>query len=193
MYKTYRNSFNTSHVVVYPIGILYMILYLWGFNTSHVVVYPRTFLCLLRITAVSIHLMLQFISRSGITICIWMIVSIHLMLQFISLCLQSHNYYPLFQYISCCSLSMMDKQIVCEIEKFQYISCCSLSMLFLSDMKYSIKFQYISCCSLSIRLQNFQIHSYSFNTSHVVVYPYLPFNKIPLEMFQYISCCSLSC
>ena len=38
-------------------------------------------------------------------------------------------------------------------------------------------FQYISCCSLSMNHVLMKIGMFSFNTSHVVVYPYLALRK----------------
>ena len=97
---------------------------------------------------VSIHLMLQFISTYRNDKHQPQVVSIHLMLQFILNAMKmlreqycfntSHvvvyqdiNHILLgvnqFQYISCCSLSLMKKPLIFCCDLFQYISCCSLS------------------------------------------------------------------
>ena len=75
---------------------------------------------------------------------------------------------------------------------FQYISCCSLSETCGNESLYFVKFQYISCCSLSSFLLNRLSTLDSFNTSHVVVYLYQHLLLLPARQFQYISCCSLS-
>ena len=97
-----------------------------------------------------------------------------------------------FQYISCCSLSLLRTVDRARNWMFQYISCCSLSDAPPADTDVTLKFQYISCCSLSFTIYIFPIRNFCFNTSHVVVYRAGWFSRIDLAMFQYISCCSLS-
>ena len=99
----------------------------------------------------------------------------------------------MFQYISCCSLSVCNTFSLPASNLFQYISCCSLSMEEVIGNMLSGEFQYISCCSLSqVRNLIFFIRL-SFNTSHVVVYPEKNAGLgIGCSKFQYISCCSLS-
>ena len=53
---------------------------------------------------------------------------------------------------------------------FQYISCCSLSVHRQFLLYLLLGFQYISCCSLSNYLPYNPDDNYHFNTSHVVVY-----------------------
>ena len=75
---------------------------------------------------------------------------------------------------------------------FQYISCCSLSVTDYQNTPVGVLFQYISCCSLSLGIAyNFRFHL-RFNTSHVVVYLNLTGSFVSWGKFQYISCCSLS-
>ena len=104
---------------------------------------------------------------------------------------------------------------VISITWFQYISCCSLSIVKQKRGKVNELFQYISCCSLSISLILWLLARLHFNTSHVVVYLhgskevidcYTDFNTSHVVVylsreeaikrleggFQYISCCSLS-
>ena len=57
------------------------------------------------------------------------------------------------------------------INWFQYISCCSLSIMAMGVHPIDLEFQYISCCSLSRRLNQPRASISCFNTSHVVVYP----------------------
>ena len=76
-------SFNTSHVVVYPLK-KGSVCWWWSFNTSHVVVYLAVCCSCLYIMIVSIHLMLQFIYAVSFDRISNARVSIHLMLQFIS-------------------------------------------------------------------------------------------------------------
>ena len=98
------------------------------FNTSHVVVYLISKVLAIFKFPISIHLMLQFI---------------------------------ILQYA-----------IKATASGFQYISCCSLSILLLGLMPVANPFQYISCCSLS-RTYLYQHSTFlHFNTSHVVVYLY---------------------
>mgnify|MGYP006897633548 CR=1 FL=1 len=97
----------------------------------------------------------------------------------------------LFQYISCCYLSISEKQMQIRqhcfntshvviyliwafyfdtVHQFQYISCCYLSNTYRKAILVSVEFQYISCCYLSILFQAFTEVWKSFNTSHVVIY-----------------------
>ena len=75
--------FNTSHVVIYPIGYPLQRVYQVCFNTSHVVIYLWLQNKTCFFIGVSIHLMLLFIGKSKI---------------------KKHGNYA-FQYISCCYLS----------------------------------------------------------------------------------------
>ena len=163
-----------------------------GFNTSHVVVYQNCnhwsgqMLCCFNTSHVVVYRSLPKVLR------IYIIVSIHLMLQFII--------------VKCFALSLF--------HWFQYISCCSLSPIIYRQSGYPAGFQYISCCSLSAPQALFQSFQRGFNTSHVVVYLFLPVvnnrsyhvsihlmlqfifvqgkERRFLLQFQYISCCSLS-
>ena len=121
-----QNRFNTSHVVVYRCLKSPALHSRRSFNTSHVVVYPfpPAHKCVFSLfqyisccslsgigllpgsgSAVSIHLMLQFIQRLLFSSVRSINVSIHLMLQFINKNAGIPGYVLVFQYISCCSLS----------------------------------------------------------------------------------------
>ncbi len=97
-----------------------------------------------------------------------------------------------FQYISCYSLSWYKTVYYPETITFQYISCYSLSprknslsmglvvsihLMLLFIVLHVLKcstlfwFQYISCYSLSTEMENFMLILFSFNTSHVTLYP----------------------
>ena len=82
---------------------------------------------------VSIHLMLLFIviysSRSKAK----NVVSIHLMLLFIFATLSDSAVMPMFQYISCYSLSSIHSLCFSGRILFQYISCYSLSAYEMRD------------------------------------------------------------
>ena len=54
--------------------------------------------------------------------------------------------------------------------KFQYISCYSLSYVNKKDKSIIQMFQYISCYSLSNYTENIMEDKASFNTSHVTLY-----------------------
>ena len=79
-----RPSFNTSHVTLYPSSETTCISRYRGFNTSHVTLYRER-------RGRRFH-------RTG--------VSIHLMLLFIAVALKYTAIMPMFQYISCYSLSL---------------------------------------------------------------------------------------
>ena len=157
--------------------------------------------------------MLLFITFLALVLPLFPAVSIHLMLLYIR------------EY----------KDVIWRIEKFQYISCYSLSeesregpaeddvsihlmLLFIFfpivNCVLVFSFQYISCYSLSSTLIQFYDPVFSFNTSHVTLYPFPVFANILLKTrfntshvtlypnpvvgdplmpeFQYISCYSLS-
>ena len=97
-------SFNTSHVTLYPVPEMiylprdsfntsYVTLYLqnkthlehqsFSFNTSHITLYRRNWKRRKKVTAVSIHLMLLFIYSILRMVQTFWFVSIHLMLLFI--------------------------------------------------------------------------------------------------------------
>ena len=75
---------------------------------------------------------------------------------------------------------------------FQYISCYSLSYVNKKDKSIIQMFQYISCYSLSNYTENIMEDKASFNTSHVTLYPIRATFKDGTTLFQYISCYSLS-
>ena len=139
------------------------------FNTSHVTLYLFVWCTAPYFLTVSIHLMLLFI-RLVITF-------------FFEMVCFNTSHVTLYQ------AAPMVKVIDC---KFQYISCYSLSgysflmrkqfpvsihlmLLFIAkqlpDGRFSDEFQYISYYSLSITIQNQFGFQYSFNTSHVTLYP----------------------
>ena len=164
------NCFNTSHVVVYLIGTMIGAACDVCFNTSHVVVY--------RGKSARLASMSTSFNTSHVVVYQFRMAYPNLIMK--------------FQYISCCSLSIIDELCMQYGLKFQYISCCSLSIqngipkfdyevsihLMLQFISFpccvpitSFKFQYISCCSLSYPLAN---------------------QHTEQDRFQYISCCSLS-
>ena len=119
----------------------------------------------------------------------------------------------MFQYISCCSLSIIpnttDSGYYCfntshvvvyravstavQAENlFQYISCCSLSVTSKEVLSINCSFNTSHVVVYHILLVNARMKRYSFNTSHVVVYQSTEGAVIPQAVFQYISCCSLS-
>ena len=148
-----------------------------SFNTSHVVVYRLWFL-----PATDSGGLFQYISCC----------SLSSETPSINACRTT------FQYISCCSLSysrsfqtswkphvsihLMLQFISIVVTKmissimFQYISCCSLSDKIVNQMQGFVQFQYISCCSLSLPYSFSRKRHFCFNTSHVVVYPWLSEN-----------------
>ena len=97
------------------------------FNTSHVTLYRS-----------------RIIFRTGR----WC-VSIHLMLLFIFATLSDSAVMPMFQYISCYSLSSIHSLCFSGRILFQYISCYSLSRVINGTFGECWMFQYISCYSLS--------------------------------------------
>ena len=99
-----QNRFNTSHVVVYPFPpahkcVFSLFQYISCCSLSGIGLLPGSG------SAVSIHLMLQFIQRLLFSSVRSINVSIHLMLQFINKNAGIPGYVLVFQYISCCSLS----------------------------------------------------------------------------------------
>ena len=92
------------------------------------------------------------------------------MLLFISY--KQHKYYiwRKFQYITCYSLSHSENIHCMDVVLFQYITCYSLS-------------RYRACCVSPF---------FSFNTSHVTLYPASVAHAWPSAVFQYITCYSLS-
>ena len=184
--------FNTSHVTLYPQEKRSRAFGENSFNTSHVTLYQSSS----NLGNVRVH------------------VSIHLMLLFIFATLSDSAVMPMFQYISCYSLSSIHSLCFSGRILFQYISCYSLS-LFFAKIKtkifyvsihlmllfirnnsyypmYEPWFQYISCYSLSER---------SFRPGkcyHVSIHLMLLFiikasnEFVKMAKFQYISCYSLS-
>ena len=119
-------------------------------------------------------------------------VSIHLMLLFISWCVRfwvrrttSFNTSHVVIYQNMHTLPFL-------FPEFQYISCCYLSILCYSRANSIYTFQYISCCYLSDPENAKCDRFFSFNTSHVVIYPAIFFIFCFCLLFQYISCCYLS-
>ena len=141
-----------------------------SFNTSHITLYRSLFRTSSDSSIVSIHLMLLFIGFRTETVisCIW--VSIHLMLLFIPL-LTSCKWYILCFNTSHVTLYLCKKEKTKEgVKKFQYISCYSLSYVNKKDKSIIQMFQYISCYSLSNYTENIMEDKASFNTSHVTLY-----------------------
>ena len=164
-------SFNTSHVVVYhvtdyqntPVGVLFQYISCCSLSRS-----KHLYLSLIK---VSIHLMLQFIELSCVSVWCRSCVSIHLMLQFIlttgfsTVADGSFNTSHVVVY----QISPTIHNII--IQLFQYISCCSLSRISINKgflfLCFNTSHVVVYPC-LIIRSGS----SYtSFNTSHVVVYP----------------------
>ena len=98
-------SFNTSHVVVYRRKSRKRRKTAISFNTSHVVVYPQ-----------KNFLPHQFYYRFNTS---------HVVVYLDSLSRRCGI--SMFQYISCCSLSVLHTRWRTILSWFQYISCCSLS------------------------------------------------------------------
>ena len=162
-------SFNTSHVTLYPVPEMiylprdsfntsYVTLYLqnkthlehqsFSFNTSHITLYRRNWKRRKKVTAVSIHLMLLFIKyglSSGSCGTLGFNTS-HVTLYLEGEIIEEK---PLtFQYISCYSLS-----ISCPICFFRTVVSIHLMLLFIRTPAWPLevnqRFQYISCYSLS--------------------------------------------
>ena len=83
VYRPSFKRFNTSHVVIYQEGLFSFLYVHVGFNTSHVVIYPFLPHQYEANVHVSIHLMLLFILIVNSYSTKTRIVSIHLMLLFI--------------------------------------------------------------------------------------------------------------
>ena len=161
-------SFNTSHVTLYPVPEMiylprdsfntsYVTLYLqnkthlehqsFSFNTSHITLYRRNWKRRKKVTAVSIHLMLLFIKyglSSGSCGTLGFNTS-HVTLYLEGEIIEEK---PLtFQYISCYSLS-----ISCPICFFRTVVSIHLMLLFIRTPAWPLevnqRFQYISCYSL---------------------------------------------
>ena len=119
----------------------------------------------------------------------------------------------MFQYISCCSLSIIpnttDSGYYCfntsHVVVYRAAAgaaggaafCFNTShvVVYLSTVsgKGALRlFQYISCCSLSLQVVLDAASDLCFNTSHVVVYLNYCYLLRGYSKFQYISCCSLS-
>ena len=141
-----------------------------SFNTSHVVVYPSS-LCF----SSTFHLVFQYISCCSLSNHLLIVPGGHCRFQYISCCSLSRMCQMEDMYQKCFNTShvvvyQFIRLCLVNIKRFQYISCCSLSKPFSwSDVIIAL-FQYISCCSLSYQFffRNFRIAR--FNTSHVVVY-----------------------
>ena len=161
-------SFNTSHVTLYPVPEMiylprdsfntsYVTLYLqnkthlehqsFSFNTSHITLYRRNWKRRKKVTAVSIHLMLLFI-KYGL----------------------SSGSCGTLGFISCYSLSINSKMTVYLIARF--------------NTSHVTLYQY-KACKLHIRPERF-------NTSHVTLYLEGEIIEEKPLTFQYISCYSLS-
>ena len=78
------------------------------------------------------------------------------------------------------------------IAGFQYITCYSLSEIGHSCINGVFLFQYITCYSLSRYRACCVSPFFSFNTSHVTLYPASVAHAWPSAVFQYITCYSLS-
>ena len=197
-------SFNTSHVVVYP--------FLYFFEIS-LTQFQYISCCSLS----QKEQLFQYISCCSLSICNRRenkvaIVSIHLMLQFIPNPPLPHpkskgfntshvvvylvlvcglNLMSVFQYISCCSLSLERGELVeadisfntshvvvylhgkHSVNVHESVSIhLMLQFIFLENYRNwpLWLFQYISCCSLSFFLFRKTSRLICFNTSHVVVY-----------------------
>ena len=150
--------------------IKFVRFHITSFNTSHVVVYLVILRAYRLRPFVSIHLMLQFICIVFFIIGLLISVSIHLMLQFITFEVPADTYRNQFQYISCCSLSIMNtykvrgyysfntSHVVVYLTEDRPLSkqlevSIHLMLQFICqvdrDGVLDSKFQYISCCSLS--------------------------------------------
>ena len=140
-------SFNTSHVTLYPMKIVFYWKLEASFNTSHVTLY-----LLVSSFWVSFpwfqYISCYSLSNTSIRFPPVKMVSIHLMLLFIEGTLQDGNVKEGFQYISCYSLSASIPSLKIISQAFQYISCYSLSSTCFPKKMWFL----------------------SFNTSHVTLY-----------------------
>ena len=118
-----------------------------SFNTSHVTLYPRQASASLKITIVSIHLMLLFIFLRCEQRDYFFKVSIHLMLLFI----------PFFDRIRSTDFCFNTSHVTLYQDAHNR-----------ATRKY--EFQYISCYSLSSAPSYVYICFLCFNTSHVTLY-----------------------
>ena len=99
----------------------------------------------------------------------------------------------LFQYISCCSLSVRKRHHHFLLSRFNtshvVVYLAPTSSIAKSILRFNTSHVVVYLLALKISWHS----STSFNTSHVVVYPKIKVrNKNENFEFQYISCCSLS-
>ena len=158
--------------------------------------------------------MLKFIISISDSGSWWTEISIHLMLKFIPGIPTDAVLLPLFQYISCWSLSEASGYETLVYAKFQYISCWSLSMIFITQETMISNFN-TSHVEVYLPASFFVRRNFShFNTSHVEVYrrkfsctifaiiisihlmlKFIRYRNTSIhtqKWFQYISCWSLS-
>ena len=141
------DSFNTSHVTLYPSTHTGTKRHRTRFNTSHVTLYPGTTQTKSLTKWVSIHHMLLFININNNC----------------AISCKSFN----TSHVTLYRLGISDE---CPAKEFQYITCYSLSVHGLALCCIVGLFQYITCYSLSVNLSNQQSVYSCFNTSHVTLY-----------------------
>ena len=153
--------------------------------------------CIEILPLISIHLMLQFILRGNRAPMSHDMISIHLMLQFINKGDANLNFSATFQYISCCSLSMLLPSCLHLFFSFQYISCCSLSVAPAPQAQSFNDFNTSHVVVYPISTPNESDNSPHFNTSHVVVYLIHSRHKnfyffISIHLMLQFICCNTS-
>ena len=208
-------NFNTSHVTVYPYGILHYYLFVSYFNTSHVTVYPLQLCTALGPSLISIHLMLLFIASALFLLPPFGIISIHLMLLFIKvenpkIREETHfntSHVTVYLYagvsdpeVSSISIHLMLLFICCQCRScrhdlvFQYISCYCLSV---SCMYLRVAHLFISIhlMLLFIWIAWISTHRAVWISIHLMLLFIITgfFYFLPDSRFQYISCYCLSC
>ena len=174
------------------LSISLLLLFLVGFcfNTSHVVVY------LDYIVNNNFYLEFQYISCCSLSQLLLSFkrvqqVSIHLMLQFIFFLPAKRNRNRCFN-TSHVVVYQSPAMFKIKFNEFQYISCCSLSILCVHCHFIYSRFNTSHVVVYLTELINISMFHSRFNTSHVVVYQDVSFEVDLSHLFQYISCCSLS-
>ena len=163
-------NFNTSHVTVYPYGILHYYLFVSYFNTSHVTVYPLQLCTALGPSLISIHLMLLFIASALFLLPPFGIISIHLMLLFIKVenpkireethFNTSHVTVYLYAGVSDPEVSSISIHLMLLFIGFLYVSE-SGTFIHFNTSHVTV---YLNCVNINPQ------SSLNFNTSHVTVY-----------------------
>ena len=184
--------FNTSHVTVYPYGILHYYLFVSYFNTSHVTVYQEIQKHKGTCNVISIHLMLLFIrfiipppfltgdfNTSHVTVYQEILLESQYQLSNFNT-----SHVTVYHRLSLSIIHFIKNFNTSHVTvypihffmyrdnfKFQYISCYCLSIIANMNVESTLLFQYISCYCLSAGGDD---------------------KGEVFELFQYISCYCLS-